>query len=791
MRVWQQNKALAFVLRHKIKLSVLFVLFAVYWCWLPAQLFDTRSSTVLTDDSGQLLSARIAPDGQWRFPDSDSVPFKFETAILAFEDEYFYYHPGFNPASIFKSVKRNLHAGKIQSGGSTLTMQLARMVRHNQPRTYYNKIVELLLAVRVELSYKKRSILNLYSSHAPFGSNVVGLSAAAWRYFGRAPEKLSWAESALLAVLPNSPSLIYPGKNQEKLKEKRDRLLKKLFVKKYIDEGTYNLSLLEPLPEKAYSIPQIAPHLLSQSMKEHGPSKHFHSTINKNLQLRVDDLLNKHVQNLFGNQVNNACALVAETATGKVIAYVGNSSSPNNEHDNFVDIIRSPRSTGSILKPFLYAFMLSENKILPASLLEDIPTQIGAYGPKNFHQTYDGLVPANQAIARSLNVPAIKMLQDYGNIRFYQRLKQLGFTTFNKPASHYGLSIILGGGEATLWDISSAYASMGRSLSGYSIIRDKYPSNTYHPLYYLNDQKPKKGSLQKGSLITASALYYTFNAMTELLRPQDYVGWMQFLSKNRIAWKTGTSFGFRDAWAVGLNEKYTVAVWVGNADGEGRPGLTGTAMAAPLMFSIFNQLSQPAWFTVPTSDLEKIEICKESGFKASDICNKKETKYYPKGAAKTKTCPFHKLIHLDETGQYRVNSNCYPVDKMKHQSWFVASPTQEYFYRQHSFNYKPLPDYLASCAGENNFRQIDIIYPREGFKIYVPVDQSGNKSRCIFKAAHKNANATIYWYLDGDYLGSTEKFHQYSVLPSVGKHRLELTDNTGESLRCDFDVIGK
>jgi penicillin-binding protein 1C len=279
--------------------------------------------------------------------------------------------------------------------------------------------------------------------------------------------------------------------------------------------------------------------------------------------------------------------------------------------------------------------------------------------------------------------------------------------------------------------------------------------------------------------------------MTELLRPQDYVGWMQFLSKNRIAWKTGTSFGFRDAWAVGLNEKYTVAVWVGNADGEGRPGLIGTAMAAPLMFSIFNQLSQRSWFTVPTSDLEKIEVCKESGFKASDICDKKEIKYFPKGASKTKVCPYHKLIHLNETGTYRVNSNCYPVDKMKHQAWFVASPTQEYFYRQHSFNYKPLPDYLPACAGENTFRQIDLIYPREGFKIYVPVDQSGTKSRCIFKAAHKNANATIYWYLDGDYLGSTDKFHQYSVLPSVGKHLLELTDNSGESIRCEFDVIGK
>lgn len=737
------------------------------------------------------MSARIANDGQWRFPASDSIPPKFKTCILTFEDEYFYFHPGVNPVAILKSVKKNVAAGKIKTGGSTITMQVARMARGNRTRNYYNKFVEILLALRIELSYKKKSILNLYCSHAPFGSNVVGLSAASWRYFGRAPEKLSWAESSLLAVLPNSPALIYPGKNQQKLRKKRDQLLKKLLDKKHIDETTYRLSLLEPLPEKPFPIPQIAPHLLTRCMNELRGSRLFHSTLNKNLQIKVAQLLNKHIQKLSGNEVNNACALVAEVNTGKVIAYVGNSWSVRNEHHNFVDIVTAPRSTGSILKPFLYAFMLNENKLLPASLLEDIPTQIGGYAPKNFHLTYDGLVPADQAIARSLNVPAIKMLQEYGNTRFYERLKQLGFTTFTKPASHYGLSIILGGGEATLWEVASAYASMGRALNGYSNLRNKYASNSYHPLYYLQNGFTKKISLQKSDLIRASAIYYSFKAMTELLRPQDYVGWAKFQSKNRLAWKTGTSFGFRDAWAVGLNAKYLVAVWVGNADGEGRPDLTGSAIAAPLMFSIFNLLPQKKWFQLPSSDLEAIKLCKESGFKASDICDKTIIQYYPSGASRTKPCPFHKLVHLDETGNYRVNSNCYPINKMRHVPWFITTPTQEYFFRQHNLNYKPLPNYMPQCAGENTFKQIDLIYPREGFKIYVPVDQSGIKSRCIFKAAHKNTNAIIYWYLDGIYLGATEKFHQYSVLPNIGKHRLELTDETGESLKCQFEVIGK
>jgi penicillin-binding protein 1C len=333
---------------------------------------------------------------------------------------------------------------------------------------------------------------------------------------------------------------------------------------------------------------------------------------------------------------------------------------------------------------------------------------------------------------------------------------------------------------------------MGRALIHYSNIRNNYTGNNYHPLNFLKrDLVEKKASIQKTDLISAGAIYYTFNAMTELLRPQDYVGWMQFLSKNRIAWKTGTSFGFRDAWAVGLNPKYTVAVWVGNADGEGRPELTGTAAAAPLLFSIFNLLPKKAWFAKPTSDLVAINVCKESGFKASEICNNTGTKYYPAGGEKTKQCLFHKLIHVDETGQYRVNSNCYSVNKMKHLPWFVASPSQEYFFKQHSLFYKSLPDYLPGCVSDLTYKQLDIIYPREGFKIYVPIDQTETRSRCIFKAAHKNNTAILFWYLDGSYIGNTQKFHQLSILPTKGHHTLQLTDNFGESVQCSFDLIEK
>ncbi len=779
-------------LKKRWRLLVLVPAIALFYLWLPDQLFTTPRSSVLLDKNGLLLAARIADDGQWRFPELDTVPEKVKACILNFEDAFFRYHPGVNPVSLFRSLVTNIKSGKIKSGGSTITMQLSRMVRGNKSRNVYQKCVELLLALRIECSYSKSEILGLYCSHAPFGGNVVGLPAAAWRYFGRAPDQLSWAEAATLAVLPNAPSLIYPGKNQERLLKKRDRLLRKLCAGGIIDSVTCELAVMEDLPPRAFAIPQEAPHLLARSIVQHGAGKIFYSTVSRELQIRTNELLNAHIKQMSLNQVFNACALVAETESGRVLAYVGNSFSEKNEHENYVDVISSPRSTGSILKPFLYAFMLSDHKLLPNSLREDVPMRVGSYGPKNYSLAYDGLVPANEAVARSLNVPAVGMLQEYGTGRFHQRLKQLGFTTFNKTTGHYGLSLILGGGEASLWEIASAYAAMGRALKNYSNEKRKYAQNSYRSLHYMSSVVQDKPKVTlKSDLLSASSIYFTFKAMTELLRPQDYVGWRAFLSKTPVAWKTGTSFGFRDAWAVGVNGKYTVAVWVGNADGEGRPELTGTAAAAPLMFSIFNTLSEKEWFRRPSADFAKISVCRKSGYRASEICDDVVTEEVPEGAEITRECPFHKLVHLNREGTHRVSDDCYPVSEMRHCTWFVAAPVQEYFFRQRCAWYKPLPSYLAGCSSVNPHHSLEIIYPRENFQVYVPTDETGSKSRCILKATHKDAAATLFWYVDGDFIGSTQKFHQMPLIASGGKHILEVLDHNGESAICNFEVLKK
>jgi penicillin-binding protein 1C len=779
-----------YILKRKIRFSVLFLLLLLFYFCLPKPLFKNKYTTVVYDHQHQLLSARIADDGQWRFPSSNSIPSKFETCLLEFEDHYFYNHPGVNIFSLLKAFYRNISTHKKKIGGSTITMQLVRISRENPKRTYREKLIELVIALRLESAFSKREILQLYASNAPFGGNVVGVEAASWRYFGRSPYQLSWAESAMLAVLPNAPSLIYPGKNHNSLLKKRNALLKKLLTKNIIDKNTYSLSLQEEIPEKPHALPQLASHLLQRIINEKGNGKAYETTLSKAIQLNTIVLLNKHLEQHQSNQINNAAALIIDTQTGEILAYVGNSFSKNKSNQNEVDIIASPRSSGSLLKPLLYALLLSEGKITPKTFVEDVPTQIGAYAPKNFNLTYDGLVPASEALTRSLNVPAVKMLQQYGTAPFLYQLQQLGFESMNKPATHYGLSLILGGAEVTAWDVGSVYASVGRTLNNYNKF-EAYTTQNKIKAHYLKASKKDKYRMSNKSVMSAGSIWYTFEAMNELARPEDYSKSNFFSSTNKIAWKTGTSFGFRDAWAVGLNKKYTIVVWVGNADGEGRPGLTGINVAAPLLFSLFNMLPNSAWFNKPTADLSTVKICKESGYVASIVCPNTIREQINLSSKNSSYCPFHKQINLDSTARFQVNSACYPVMKMQKKSYLIMTPLQEFFYRKKHLEFIGLPPFMTSCIDENNSHDFDLIYPRNGFKIYLPYNESSIKNELIMNATCNNINTILHWYLDNVYLGETKRYHQMAVKPQAGHHNLLITDEKGKNIEAKFEIVDK
>ena len=785
----------------KIKIRIILALSLIgsvlYYFSLPGRLFNDPYSTVLKSNQGELLSASIAKDGQWRFPIVDTVPRKFSEALIAYEDKRFYGHPGIDPLSLARALKQNFTDGRIVSGGSTLTMQVIRLSRKGKPRTVFQKGIEMILATRLEFRYSKDEILGLYASHAPFGGNVVGLEAACWRYFGRSPEDISWGEASLLAVLPNAPSLIHPGKNRNLLKEKRDRLLDKLVATGKIDAFTGALAKDESIPEEPKSLPRLAPHLLVRAMKEGHSERFITSTIDKSLQERTEQIIQDHYRRLSANQIHNAAVIVLEVSTGRVLAYAGNTSGIGKFHGDDVDIIKSRRSTGSILKPFLFAAMLDEGKILQRTLVPDVPTIINGFSPKNFSKEYDGAVPANKALIRSLNIPAVHMLRAYRYEKFHSLLKNVGMNTLDRSPDHYGLSLILGGAEGTLWDITGMYASMARTLNNYwdHPGKNRYDRKDFHSPYYVDQRQEsnlnaiESGDLEATSWLSAASIFQTFDVLKEVYRPGEESGWKYFSSSKKIAWKTGTSFGFRDAWAIGVTPHYTVGVWVGNADGEGRPGLTGTDAAAPLMFDIFSQLKEDAWFRAPAQEMETITICRQSGYRNSEWCNDVDTVFITREGLQTAACPFHKLVHLTSNKKFRVHSECEPTGQIVQANWFVLPPMQEYYFRMKNFSYKTLPPFRKDCQNASMLISMDLIYPKPDSKIFIPRELNGTESKIIFELAHRNPNTVVYWHLDGDFVGSTRGRHSLVLHPPQGKHFLTLVDENGETINSSFDVI--
>jgi penicillin-binding protein 1C len=742
------NKTVEWIRKHKVKATLIGLLvFAFLWylfC-LPRDIFaGTSYSTVVTDRNGELLGAKIADDGQWRFPPSDTIPDKYRTALVEFEDRYYYWHPGINPVSIVRAAVGNIKAGHVTSGGSTITMQVIRMSRGKE-RTIFQKFVESILATRLELRYSKKRILALYASHAPYGGNVVGLEAASWRYFGRPSSELSWGEAATLAVLPNSPSSIHLSRNRGKLLEKRNRLLHDLLADGKISAEDCDLACGEPLPGTPLAIPQYAPHLTEWYSKI-AKGKESRTSIDLHFQRQVEETVDRWNDEFSLSGINDLAAIVMDVHTGNILAYCGNANPQRKRQGSQVDILRSPRSTGSILKPFLYCAMLQDGDILPYSLVQDTPVNINGFTPQNFDMQFSGAVPAAEALARSLNVPAVHMLRKYGVQKFLELLRKAGMTTMNRSAGDYGLSLILGGGEGTLLDITSMYASLSRAYQS-------------------------KDSLDF-PLKDKCAIWYTFNALKEVNRP-DEIDWRLITSVKKIAWKTGTSYGFRDAWAVGVTPDYAVGVWAGNAEGEGVPGLTGASTSGPVMFDIFNLLpkkethnayAEKGWFLEPLyKDYITAEVCHESGYLKGLYCDDVDTLILPRKAIKSETCPYHKQINGEDV--------------------FQLPPSMEWYYRQHHPEYKQVVETLE------NDNPMQFIYPDNGSFIYIPRQLDGTIKGIVFNLAHRHPENVVYWHLDNEYLGETKYIHQMTLAPAVGKHTVTVVDAAGNTLSIGFTIV--
>jgi penicillin-binding protein 1C len=435
--------------------------------------------------------------------------------------------------------------------------------------------------------------------------------------------------------------------------------------------------------------------------------------------------------------------------------------------------------------------MQKSGEILPNTLIADVPTRFPGFSPRNFDLSFNGAVPASYALSQSLNIPAVKMLQKYSAERFLNLLAKTGFSTFEKPADHYGLSLILGGGETSLWELTGAYASLSRILYNYNHEK-KYFREDYHPPVLISQETVLSEKIEDTDPpLSASSIWLTYEALRKVNRPEGEAGWQYFSSSPNIAWKTGTSFGFRDAWAIGTTPDYVIGVWAGNADGEGRPGLTGISTAAPILFDLVNMMGTGGWFAEPAEEMTMIKVCQKSGFRAGPDCPETEEIYACLNGLRSEACPYHRIIHLNKSRIQQVNADCVPASEITNESWFILPPAMEYFYRQKHPEYKVLPPYAPGCSADKRIPVMEFIYPTQGIKIFIPRDQTGLQTRIIPEVAHRNPSKKIFWHLDKNYVATTRFMHQIEIMTGSGDHVLTVVDEDGNTIKCIFTIIGK
>ncbi|WP_421871749.1 penicillin-binding protein 1C [Marinoscillum sp.] len=737
---------------------------------LNQRLSKDFSQVILAKDS-TFLRVFLNTDEQWCMPPElqAEIPENLKLAVLTYEDQYFEYHPGINPWAILRALYLNLKHGEVISGGSTITMQVARMIR-NQDRTIYQKLAETFLALKLETRYSKQELLSLYLNHAPYGSNVRGYQAASYRFFDKKPSQLSWAEAATLAVLPNAPGMIFPSKNNEALQVKRNQLLTKLLEEQIIDQETYELSLLEPVPDQIYPFPLAAPHL-TELIHQTNQLNVIQTTIDPNIQYETDFFVKQHSARMRQMGVNNASALVVDNHSGQVISYVGSQDFDDLEHGGRVDGVQAPRSSGSILKPFLYALAIDEGLILPNTLIKDVPTYFNSFSPNNASEKFAGIIPANKALIYSLNIPAVRLLNAYGINKFYNNLEAAGISTLFRTPDEYGLPIILGGSEVTPWDMARLYRGMANG-------------GNFQDITYLANDKHD----YQNHLISQGASVLILDEMKELIRPGLEFYWKKYGSQRPIAWKTGTSYGHKDAWAVGTTPDYTIVVWVGNFDGQSNKNLSGMRSAGPLLFDILNVLpgNESSWFEQEAKDFVEVKVCKATGFYATDECPVTQMVSAPKDMKPMRICPFHQQLMVEDDRV--VCSHCWG-EHPHEQSFLSYPPDVNYYLRQNGGLVEYLPEHNPNCPTRKESDILKIIYPLDQANILVTRDFDGSYQPVVSRVATRYADRELFWYLDDEYLGSTVDQPSLPLKLRAGDHQLAVVDTEGNRHQVSFSVI--
>ena len=744
------------------------VLAVLLWSGLrlpfPLETLTPAPSTVVAARNGQPLRMFLAPDEAWRFPVRlAAVSPILPALVIAAEDRHFRRHPGVNPLSLVRAALGNLRAGHVVSGGSTITMQLARLARP-KARTLSAKIEEALTALALERRLGKDAILERYLNMAPYGGNIVGVGAACTFYFGKTPDRLSLAEAALLTVLPRSPLRLDPLRHPAAAKAARDRLLFDMARRNVVTAAEAGEAASAPLPTRLVKPPFAAPHFCQMAREQAGSAVRIDTTLDPAMQQAVTDILRNRTPWLTGQGIGSVAAVVLDPGSREVLALVGGTDYFGDARFGQINGTTIRRSPGSALKPFLYAMAMDAGTLFPQSLMLDIPTGFGGYAPKNYDGLFRGRVSAEQALVTSLNVPAVRLLNDIGPAPFLDLLRRGGLATLDRPAAHYGLSLVLGSGEVTLLSLANLYADLANG-------------GLHRPPRLLAgpEARPQR-------LLSAEACALTTEILARVERPDLPTSWERALAVPAVAWKTGTSYGHRDAWAIGYSADRVIGVWVGNMDGAPVKGISGAIHAGPILFELFravsphgSRLAVPPWLNIA-----EVEVCAESRQLPGPGCTKRITAKIIPGRTRLGPCPIHRQMLVDAATGLALGEDC--LSNHDARSVTVAEYPAELvsWWRSVGIPFETPPQPAPGCR-QGRGTGPRIVSPNPATVYSLRPDVPAVFQQIALTADAAAATKRLSWYVDGELTAQGDPGQRLFWQPTSGEHRLVAVDDHGLS----------
>lgn len=771
---------------------------------VPMAKLWTPTSTLVYDSQDGLMAAFLASDDRWRVNVSlEEVSDEFIRMLIAYEDRWFFRHFGVNPLAMGRAIIQNLRTRSIVSGGSTLTMQVARLL-DPKPRTITSKVVEIFQAISLELRYSKRDILEMYVNLAPYGGNIEGIGAASLLYFGKSPAELSTGEAALLVALPKAPESLRPDRFGDAARAARDEVLRRAVRFGAIDEASCTEALLEPAPTSRRELPSVAPHFTRLVAQRHGPGR-IYTAISPYIQTEVERLLAQHVARLREDGITNGAVVVIDNLNLRVVAYVGSADFHDTAAAGQVDGARARRSPGSALKPFIYAMAFDRGIITPRSYLEDVPVSYGEYSPQNYSGTYSGLVSAQSALSQSLNVPAVNLLAEIGVDSFSSFLRDAGISSLARSRA-YGLSLAIGGCEVSLLELTTAYSALanGGVLQPASMVTAVAPTNAAPAAAPTATLAGSSAATPASSSAVTSAAVQTRPALrllssesaflvTEILsdnaRPDFPPGW-ESTSLPRVAWKTGTSYGHRDAWSIGYSPRYTVGVWIGNFSGEASSKLIGAEAAAPLLFQIMNRLlegTETEWFRRPET-LVKREVCSLSGMPIGPYCSVAVDDYWIPGKSSEQVCDLHRSSLIDQSTGLRVPDYLRGTDGILERTYIEWPPAvASWMAATGATGYRP-PPLDSRFAQKISGDPPRIVSPIRGREYELRPGVAPDQQKLALVAEAGSGVRQLYWFIDGEFVGSAAPGEAVFYTPAPGTHELVCQDELGRTARLSFVV---